>query len=64
MPTGAGLMVHRKYESDGNYYRRLSRTLDDPRQQSVVEHLQPDLLRQRGLGIVSGYENARGSDRL
>jgi hypothetical protein len=62
--TDAGLIPLRQHESDQNFYQRLSRTLNDPRQQSKVEHLQPDILRQRGLGIVAGYEDATDSDRL
>ncbi len=64
LTTDAGLMTLRQHESDQNYYRRLSRILNDPRQQSKVQHLQPDILRQRGLAIVAGYEDAGDHDQL
>lgn len=64
LTTDAGLFPLRQHESDRNFYERISQRLNDSRHQSYVEHLQPDVLRQRGLGIVAGYEDAIDCDQL
>jgi len=64
LTTDAGLFPLRQHEEDRDYYTRISEILNDTRQQSKGTHSYEEILRQRGLGIVAGYEDANDSREL
>lgn len=64
LTTDAGIFPLRQHEEDRDYYTRVSQILNDNRQQSKVQHSYEEILRQRGLGIVAGYEDANDSTQI
>jgi len=64
LSTDTGLAVLREHESRRTPFERASDHLNDSRQQSKVQHLQSEVLRQRCYGIIAGYEDAADHDEL
>jgi len=64
LTTDAGLVPLRSFEEQQSYYNRVSNLLNDNRQPEKIDHTQEEILRQRGLGIVAGYEDANDADDL
>ena len=62
--TDAGLTLIREHEESRKIFERLSECFNDSRQPGKVQHLQPDVLRQRCYGIIAGYEDAADHDEL
>jgi hypothetical protein len=64
LATDTGLTLLREHEANRRTFERASRNLNDSRQPGKVQHLQPDVLRQRSYGIIAGYEDAEDHDEL
>ena len=62
--TDTGLTLLREHEETRHYFERASKSLNDSRQPGKIQHLQPDVLRQRCFGIIAGYEDAEDHDEL
>lgn len=64
MTTDAGLLPLRNFADQRSYYNRISSVINDPRREEKIEHEQEEILRQRGMGMVAGYEDANDCDSL
>lgn len=64
--TDGGLAVLVEWMSDHSFIQPYARILEetDPRLEERIEHTIPELLRQRVLQIIAGYEDANDSDEL
>lgn len=64
LSTDAGLTLLREHEAKRRSYERASEELNDSREPGKVRHAQPEVLRQRGYGIIAGYEDGADHNEL